>query len=206
MNSTPSSNNMAVVRAAATHGSSLANSGVAGVLTLARAAAKFKGQGKVEVATASKSLSYDEVEILTGVLKMRQLVVSSPTVLTPLDECFMLSMDDVVCAEFLRPAWPCSHALPTAPLLCSWIWRPCARLSSARTAESRCTTAKIRRRLPGFCSASGSSRFPQPTLCLCKRCSPPTIAGVMCRRPMKIPTHWIPCEVRAFLVRLFMLC
>ena len=102
MNSTPSSNNMAVVRAAATHGSSLANSGVAGVLTLARAAAKFKGQGKVEVATASKSLSYDEVEILTGVLKMRQLVVSSPTVLTPLDECFMLSMDDVVCADFLR--------------------------------------------------------------------------------------------------------
>ena len=58
----------AAARAAASHGSKVSDvSGVAGVLTMARAAAKFKAPAKKQqVETESRTLTTDEVDVMTG--------------------------------------------------------------------------------------------------------------------------------------------
>lgn len=55
-----------VKHAAATHGAKLSGGGVAGVLTLARATAKWRGHKKSKTVVESKALNDDEVAIMTG--------------------------------------------------------------------------------------------------------------------------------------------
>ena len=156
---------------AAKHGAKLTRGGVAGVLTLKRATDKWRGHKKSKTVVESKALNADEIAIMTGtrpvacvlaqgphyacltacvrvspcagVIRMRQLTVADDMVITPVDDCFMLSLDDKV-------IMPTDERCMCVPLAHTYNVVPCA------SAMLNCRTAGLGNHAPS------GDEHPQP--------------------------------------------